>query len=179
MAGPEFFQTGMGRQFYEGTMPELVRQLKRLNDNLERLTKSQVTVGNVPDGHLAAPTPELLEMGKEQRAIYDELKRVRRQIADEAEMPCFIICTNAVLRRIAVSEAKTAEELLLVHGVGPRNIQEFGTEFLRVLQGKSPGTIQYRCMNEACLSIEWAPSGVSFLGKSCATCGAAPLEQVT
>lgn len=35
MSGPEFFQTPMGRRFYEHTMPELVRQLERLNDALE------------------------------------------------------------------------------------------------------------------------------------------------
>ncbi len=34
--GPEFFQTMMGRKFYDGDFPELVRQLKRLNDNLEK-----------------------------------------------------------------------------------------------------------------------------------------------
>jgi hypothetical protein len=33
--GPQFFQTAMGRTFYEKTMPELVRQLIRLNDLLE------------------------------------------------------------------------------------------------------------------------------------------------
>jgi len=33
--GPEFFQTMMGRQFYDGTMPEIARQLKRLADALE------------------------------------------------------------------------------------------------------------------------------------------------
>jgi hypothetical protein len=27
----------MGHRYYESTLPELVRQLKRLNDNLERL----------------------------------------------------------------------------------------------------------------------------------------------
>jgi hypothetical protein len=32
----EFFQTVMGKRFYEGTMPELVEQLRRLNSNLER-----------------------------------------------------------------------------------------------------------------------------------------------
>ncbi len=32
-----FFQTRMGQRFYENTMPELVRQLTRLNDLLERL----------------------------------------------------------------------------------------------------------------------------------------------
>ena len=33
----DFYRTGMGHKFYEGTMPALVDQLKRLNDNLERL----------------------------------------------------------------------------------------------------------------------------------------------
>lgn len=37
MAGLEFFQTVMGHHFYEGTMPALVKQLERLNTNLEAL----------------------------------------------------------------------------------------------------------------------------------------------
>ncbi|MBP8982257.1 MAG: hypothetical protein KBG19_04400 [Bacteroidales bacterium] len=32
----QFFQTMMGKKFYEGDFPELLRQLKRLNDNLEK-----------------------------------------------------------------------------------------------------------------------------------------------
>jgi len=32
----EFFQTKMGHAFYEGTVPALVRELRRLNDNIER-----------------------------------------------------------------------------------------------------------------------------------------------
>lgn len=31
----DFFRTRMGMTFFEGTMPSLVRELKRLNDNLE------------------------------------------------------------------------------------------------------------------------------------------------
>lgn len=41
MAYPEFCQTRMGQVFYEGTMPALVRELKRLNDNLEKLIEIQ------------------------------------------------------------------------------------------------------------------------------------------
>ncbi len=37
MSEPQFFQTRMGQRFYEHTMPELVRQVTRLNDLLERL----------------------------------------------------------------------------------------------------------------------------------------------
>jgi len=31
----DFYRTRMGMTFFEGTMPSLVRELKRLNDNLE------------------------------------------------------------------------------------------------------------------------------------------------
>lgn len=33
----DFYRTGMGHKFYEGTMPALVAELRRLNDNLEKL----------------------------------------------------------------------------------------------------------------------------------------------
>lgn len=37
MSDTPFHQTRMGHAFYEGTMPALVRELARLNANLERL----------------------------------------------------------------------------------------------------------------------------------------------
>lgn len=37
MSGPRFDETRTGRTFYEGTMPALVRELARLNGNIERL----------------------------------------------------------------------------------------------------------------------------------------------
>jgi hypothetical protein len=37
MSGPQFFQTHMGRRFYEHTMPELVEQVARVGDALEAL----------------------------------------------------------------------------------------------------------------------------------------------
>ena len=35
--GPKFFQTVMGRKFFEGVVPSLISQLKKLNENLERI----------------------------------------------------------------------------------------------------------------------------------------------
>jgi len=36
MSETPFYKTRMGQVFYERTMPELVKQLERLNNNLER-----------------------------------------------------------------------------------------------------------------------------------------------
>ncbi len=45
----EFFQTRMGQRFYEHTVPELVRQIERLNELLERLVASQEPQPRNPD----------------------------------------------------------------------------------------------------------------------------------
>ena len=39
MTETPFHQTRMGQRFYEGTMPELVKQLARTNDLLARLAE--------------------------------------------------------------------------------------------------------------------------------------------
>lgn len=49
----DFFRTPMGQRFYEATMPSLVRELARLNQNIERLL-AVVEKGTQP----APPAPE-------------------------------------------------------------------------------------------------------------------------
>ena len=47
----EFFRTPMGQRFFEATMPSLVRELARLNQNLERL----VALAEKREAKLAEP----------------------------------------------------------------------------------------------------------------------------
>ena len=55
----DFFRTRMGHTFYEATMPSLVRELARLNDNLERLVALVEKPAPKPAEHApAATTPE-------------------------------------------------------------------------------------------------------------------------
>jgi hypothetical protein len=39
----DFHQTAMGKRFIEGTVPALVKELKKLNKNLEELNKKKDT----------------------------------------------------------------------------------------------------------------------------------------
>ena len=48
MSEPRFFQTRMGRTYYEHTMPELVKQLERLNNLLERSVDNVSRYGRSP-----------------------------------------------------------------------------------------------------------------------------------
>ncbi len=45
MSEPKFFQTRMGHRFYEHTVPELVQQITKLNELLERLVATQERPG--------------------------------------------------------------------------------------------------------------------------------------
>lgn len=38
----EFYRTMMGKKFYERDFPEMVRQLERLNKNLEELINDEI-----------------------------------------------------------------------------------------------------------------------------------------
>lgn len=51
----DFFRTRMGHTFYESTMPSLVRELGRLNDNLERL----VAIAEKREAKPTEPAPTL------------------------------------------------------------------------------------------------------------------------
>lgn len=42
--GSDFFRTRMGHSFFEASVPQLVKELKRLNNNLEKLQKEETAI---------------------------------------------------------------------------------------------------------------------------------------
>lgn len=40
MSGPQFFETGMGRKYYEGTMPRIAKALEAIAKELEAIRKA-------------------------------------------------------------------------------------------------------------------------------------------
>lgn len=55
MSDIQFFQTAMGRKFFEHTVPALVRELVRLNENVERLTAAIESAASAPKDKRDAP----------------------------------------------------------------------------------------------------------------------------
>lgn len=58
MSGPEFFQTRMGRTFYEGTMPRLAESLQDLAKQLKEYNAN--ATAEVPEGLLHQLTTDTL-----------------------------------------------------------------------------------------------------------------------
>ena len=62
MAGSEFFQTSMGKRFYQGTMPRIADSLEQIADSLEQIAKSLENMSKDKDpdsckGHIWRPHP--------------------------------------------------------------------------------------------------------------------------
>ena len=63
-----------------------------------------------------------------------KLKDLRLQLARQAGVPAFVVFTDATLRAMCAQPPHTREELLQIPGVGVRKCEQYGDEFLRLLQ---------------------------------------------
>ena len=63
MPGPDFFQTGMGKRFYEGTVPAMARSLAGIHEELTRQNDLKERELNIeepePEPEQPFPEPEI------------------------------------------------------------------------------------------------------------------------
>jgi ATP-dependent DNA helicase RecQ len=66
-------------------------------------------------------------------ALFEELRALRRHIADREGVPAYVVFHDSTLREIAELRPTTAQGLLEVSGVGERKLERYGAEFLALL----------------------------------------------
>lgn len=67
------------------------------------------------------------------RALFDTLRALRKQIADAAGVPPFVVFSDATLVEMAKNRPRTERELLTITGVGEHKLRKYGAEFLEVI----------------------------------------------
>lgn len=83
-------------------------------------------------------TPEKTARVKSKRAgeiecdetLFNELKKLRREIADSRDVPAYIIFSDVSLRAMAREYPVTEEAMADIPGVGARKLEEFGAQFM-------------------------------------------------
>jgi ATP-dependent DNA helicase RecQ len=63
-------------------------------------------------------------------ALLDRLKKLRRSLADERNVPAYIVFSDVTLREIAARRPVTIEEFNTIPGVGAVKLAEFGRVFV-------------------------------------------------
>jgi ATP-dependent DNA helicase RecQ len=84
-------------------------------------------------GHPAVAAPAAIPRDGEE-ALYLELKALRRRLADERNLPAYLVFSDATLQHMARFRPTTAQHLLGISGVGPKKLETYGEVFLELLR---------------------------------------------
>ncbi len=64
------------------------------------------------------------------RPLFAKLKSLRRRLADELEIPPYLVFSDATLAEMAAQTPTDKREFLAINGVGERKLERFGDEFI-------------------------------------------------
>ena len=62
--------------------------------------------------------------------LFEQLRMVRKQLADERDVPAYIIFSDVALRQMARNYPQTENDFARISGVGEKKLREFGAAFL-------------------------------------------------
>lgn len=70
----------------------------------------------------------------ESSELFEKLRNVRRELAEQRNVPAFVILSDAALRDMAEKKPINANQLLSVHGIGEVKKKQFGDVFLKAIR---------------------------------------------
>ncbi len=97
--------------------------------------RTAVSAGAVSAGASGRPSrgPDAATLDDDERELFDRLRVLRRELADEAGVPAYIVFGDKVLLEMVARRPSSPRELLQVPGVGEAKLERYGSAFLRVL----------------------------------------------
>ena len=76
--------------------------------------------------------------------LFEQLRALRRRLADEESVPAFVVFSDATLRGLAAAKPTGPQAMLRVSGVGPAKLERYGETFLaaiREFDGQVPAKV--------------------------------------
>ncbi|MFE8100455.1 ATP-dependent DNA helicase RecQ [Brenneria goodwinii] len=142
---------GIGRDKSQEHWVSVLRQLIHLgllSQNIAQHSALQLTEsarpvlrGEVP---LQLAVPRVINLkprasqktygGNYDRKLFAKLRKLRKSIADEANIPPYVVFSDATLLEMAELMPITAAELLNINGVGQRKLERFGSPFMTMIR---------------------------------------------
>lgn len=87
-----------------------------------------------PDRRQIRSGKHRMESGDVDYALFEELRKLRMEIARAERVPPYIVFSDKSLKDMAARKPKTREEFLEVNGVGENKCKKYGEKFLSVLK---------------------------------------------
>jgi ATP-dependent DNA helicase RecQ len=101
-------------------------------DSPQRRTPSTSTSAQAAAARHREAGPDLLSPADAQ--LFEQLRALRASLAADAQMPAYIVFSDASLRAICLRRPTTPDEFLEVNGVGAVKAERYGEAFLRAVR---------------------------------------------
>lgn len=147
---------GEGRDHTTEHWVSVIRQLIHLGvvtQNIAQHSALQLTEAARP--YLRAEVPLMLAVprvvaikpranqkvfgGNYDRKLFARLRKLRKAIADEENIPPYVVFNDATLIEMAEQMPISAGEMLGINGVGTRKLERFGREFMSLIRSHVDG----------------------------------------
>jgi len=73
-------------------------------------------------------------LNDESNYLFQKLRNVRKEISQTLNKPAFIICTDKVLRQVAMKQPSDVDSLLSIKGIGNHFIENYSSLFLNEIE---------------------------------------------
>ena len=77
--------------------------------------------------------PASLSLGEESTDLFEELRILRKRLADQQAIPAYIVLSDKTLHLLASQRPTTLEEFGRVNGIGEYKKEKYGKEFVEVI----------------------------------------------
>ncbi len=148
---------GVGQEFSKGEWQVIFRQLMgldhlrpdaarhgalRLTEKARPLLRGETKLMLRKDAMLRAAGPSRPQakamVDEEDAPLFAALKAKRRELAEEAKVPAYVIFPDRTLVEMATRRPTSLDEMRGVPGVGEKKLERFGAIFLEVITGEAP-----------------------------------------
>ena len=147
---------GIGKEQSHEHWVSIIRQLIHLGfatQNIAQHSALQLTEAARPvlrgDVELKLAVPRVIALkprvmqksygGNYDRKLFAKLRKLRKAIADEENIPPYVVFNDATLIEMAEQMPLSASEMLSVNGVGTRKLERFGKEFMALIRSHADG----------------------------------------
>ncbi|MEG1050099.1 MAG: helicase-related protein, partial [Oscillospiraceae bacterium] len=102
---------------------------------IKRLNKPQKDIYAAKSNHYGKPSVQY----DEDPALFEELRKLRAQLAKNQGVPAFVVFSDATLHGICTLLPKNVGEFMQVSGVGQKKAEVYGRKFLALLEEYANG----------------------------------------
>ena len=83
---------------------------------------------------LALKAPVFLDEGQENTELFEELRILRKRLADQQSIPPYLVFSDKTLHLLAIQHPTTLEEFGQVSGIGEFKKEKYGKDFVKVIK---------------------------------------------